>query len=72
MLVDDVTQAQNVLVVIIAGAIVDYLVGTVIGPRSDLSKAQGFVGFSSKLFEVDYTCLEPVAICTPQFLLHSA
>lgn len=40
-------KAQNFLVVTIFIAIVDYLVGTGIGPTSDEARAKGFVGFSS-------------------------
>jgi hypothetical protein len=39
-------QAQNVLVVIISGAIVDFIVGTIRGPLSDDQVIKGFSGFS--------------------------
>lgn len=41
-------KAQNVLVVIILAAMVNFLVGTILGPKSDEAIAQGFHGFSSK------------------------
>ena len=48
-------QAQNVLVVIISGAIVDFIVGTIRGPLSDDQVIKGFSGFSciyiDKLFK---------------------
>jgi hypothetical protein len=39
-------QAQNVLIIIIVAAIIDFIVGAIIGPRSVLQEAQGFVGFN--------------------------
>ncbi|CAB3385412.1 Hypothetical predicted protein [Cloeon dipterum] len=43
-------KAQNVLVVIISGAIVDFIVGTLRGPESDEEVAKGFPGLSLDLF----------------------
>ncbi|KAL9698244.1 hypothetical protein quinque_001685 [Culex quinquefasciatus] len=43
-------KAQVVLLIILLVAIVDFLVGTVIGPKSDLDVARGFVGYNSSLF----------------------
>lgn len=39
---------QNFLVAIIIGAILDFLIGTGIGPLGDEQRAKGFTGFSSK------------------------
>ncbi|XP_058790689.1 bumetanide-sensitive sodium-(potassium)-chloride cotransporter [Phymastichus coffea] len=44
------SKAQNFLIAIIVGAIFDFLIGTVIGPRNIEQKASGFNGFSSKVF----------------------
>lgn len=44
-------KAQNVLVVIIVGAIFDFLIGALMGPRSDEDKAKGFNGFSMEVLE---------------------
>lgn len=41
-------KAQIVLLVILLAAIVDFLIGTLIGPKSDLEKAKGFVGYNGK------------------------
>lgn len=41
-------KAQNFLVITIVAAIIDYVVGTILGPTSNEEIAQGFVGFSSK------------------------
>ncbi|PNF24775.1 Bumetanide-sensitive sodium-(potassium)-chloride cotransporter [Cryptotermes secundus] len=40
------SKAQNVLTIIIVAAIIDFIVGAIIGPRSVLQLAQGFVGFN--------------------------
>lgn len=40
------SKAQNILIIIIVAAIVDFIVGAIIGPRSVLQQAQGFVGFN--------------------------
>lgn len=45
------SKAQNVLVIIIIGAIVDFLVGAFIGPRTDTQLAQGFIGFNLTVLE---------------------
>ncbi|KAK6631514.1 hypothetical protein RUM44_006041 [Polyplax serrata] len=44
------SKAQNFLVVIIIVAMVDFVVGAIIGPVSDEEKAMGFAGLSGKLF----------------------
>lgn len=44
------SKAQNFLIAVIVGAIVDFIVGTIIGPNSDKQIAEGFTGFSSEVF----------------------
>ncbi|XP_073989263.1 sodium potassium chloride cotransporter [Rhodnius prolixus] len=44
------SKAQNFLVVIILAAILNFLVGAVIGPTSDTARAKGFHGFSQQTF----------------------
>ncbi|GLH13676.1 Uncharacterized protein GBIM_18200 [Gryllus bimaculatus] len=39
------SKAQNFLIAIIMGAIVDFIAGTIVGPNTDDEKAKGFVGF---------------------------
>lgn len=46
---DFVFKAQIVLLIILLLAIADFIIGTIIGPKSDLEKAKGFLGFNSKL-----------------------
>lgn len=41
-------KAQNFLIATILGAMVDFIVGTIIGPKSTEEQAKGFVGFNSK------------------------
>lgn len=41
-------KAQIVLLVILLVAIADFLIGSAIGPKSDLEMAQGFIGYNSK------------------------
>lgn len=41
---------QNFLIAIIVGAMVDFVVGTIMGPKDATEIAQGFVGWSSKFF----------------------
>lgn len=41
-------KAQVVLLIILLIAIADFLLGTVIGPKSDLDVAQGFVGYNGR------------------------
>lgn len=38
-------QAQIVLLVILVVAIFDFVIGCLVGPRSDEVKAKGFIGF---------------------------
>lgn len=40
------SKAQNILIAIILAAIFNFLIGTLIGPRDEISQAQGFVGFN--------------------------
>ena len=40
-------KAQNFLIVIIVAAMFDFMIGTIMGPKSDVEKSKGFVGFSS-------------------------
>ena len=47
-------KAQNVLVFIIMGAMIDFMVGTIMGPSSDQDKAQGFVGFSKETLAANW------------------
>ncbi|CAH0399333.1 unnamed protein product [Chilo suppressalis] len=43
-------KAQIVLLVILLAAIVDFLIGSVVGPKSDVEHAQGFVGYNMSIF----------------------
>lgn len=42
-------KAQNILIVIIVGAILDFLIGAVIGPSSPEDISKGFAGFSMEV-----------------------
>ncbi|XP_011501774.1 PREDICTED: bumetanide-sensitive sodium-(potassium)-chloride cotransporter [Ceratosolen solmsi marchali] len=44
------SKAQNFLIAIIVGAIFDFLIGALIGPRTVEQEASGFAGFSGKVF----------------------
>ncbi|KAL7038044.1 hypothetical protein ACKWTF_009435 [Chironomus riparius] len=44
-------KAQNVLVVIIVGAIFDFMIGALMGPRSSVDVAKGFNGFSMEVLK---------------------
>lgn len=46
-------KAQNFLIVAIVIAIFNFLIGVVVGPSSDASVAQGFMGFSSAVFQAN-------------------
>ncbi|XP_065156250.1 bumetanide-sensitive sodium-(potassium)-chloride cotransporter [Atheta coriaria] len=71
------SKAQNFLIAIIVGAIVDFLVGTAMGPGSDEVNAQGFSGFSYETFsnnwapdyrtqnDIDYNFFQVFAIFFP-------
>lgn len=41
-------KAQVVLLIILLVAIGDFILGTIIGPKSDLEMAKGFLGYNSK------------------------
>lgn len=41
-------QAQVVLLIILLAAIADFLIGSVIGPKSDTEYARGFVGYNGE------------------------
>ncbi|XP_055638635.1 bumetanide-sensitive sodium-(potassium)-chloride cotransporter isoform X2 [Toxorhynchites rutilus septentrionalis] len=43
-------KAQVVLLIILLIAILDFIIGTVIGPKSDLDVARGFIGYNASLF----------------------
>ncbi|KAL5275699.1 SLC12A1 family protein [Megaselia abdita] len=43
-------KAQIGLLIILLLAIVDFMIGTLIGPKSDEEKARGFVGYNSTIF----------------------
>lgn len=42
------TKAQNFLIAIIVAAILNFLIGAIVGPSEAAQEAAGFVGFSSK------------------------
>lgn len=44
-------KAQNILVIIIVSAVIDFMVGTVMGPTGSQEIAQGFAGFSTEVFK---------------------
>ncbi|KAK9507421.1 hypothetical protein O3M35_007276 [Rhynocoris fuscipes] len=48
------SKAQNFLVVIIVAAIMNFLVGAIIGPTSDEERAKGFHGFSKETFSENW------------------
>ncbi|KAI8434405.1 hypothetical protein MSG28_012443 [Choristoneura fumiferana] len=48
------SKAQNFLIAIIVAAMVDFVVGTLMGPGSPDVIAQGFVGFSTKTFSDNF------------------
>ncbi|XP_012268643.1 bumetanide-sensitive sodium-(potassium)-chloride cotransporter isoform X2 [Athalia rosae] len=49
------SKAQNFLIAIIVAAIVDFIIGTIIGPNSVEQTAQGFAGFSTTVFSDNWT-----------------
>ncbi|XP_047532187.1 bumetanide-sensitive sodium-(potassium)-chloride cotransporter isoform X1 [Vanessa atalanta] len=57
-------KAQIVLLVILLAAIADFCIGTIIGPKSDLEVAQGFVGYNMTILKrnlgPDYRTFEGV------------
>jgi solute carrier family 12 (sodium/potassium/chloride transporter), member 2 len=46
-------KAQNVLVLIIIGAIVNFMIGTILGPNETKDIAEGFTGFSMEVFQAN-------------------
>ncbi|XP_017780455.1 PREDICTED: bumetanide-sensitive sodium-(potassium)-chloride cotransporter [Nicrophorus vespilloides] len=48
------SKAQNFLIAIILGAIVDFIVGTSMGPQTQKSRAEGFNGFSYETFKNNF------------------
>ncbi|KAL0271481.1 UNVERIFIED_CONTAM: hypothetical protein PYX00_008562 [Menopon gallinae] len=48
------SKAQNVLLVIILAAIIDFIVGACIGPLTDEQRAKGFNGLSGDLFKQNW------------------
>lgn len=46
-------KAQNFLIAAIVGAMVDFIVGTIVGPKSLEEQAKGFTGFNSKFIDID-------------------
>ncbi|XP_060804526.1 bumetanide-sensitive sodium-(potassium)-chloride cotransporter [Amyelois transitella] len=48
------SKAQNFLIAIIVGAMVDFIVGTIMGPKTDEEIARGFVGVSTSVFERNF------------------
>ncbi|XP_018059118.1 PREDICTED: bumetanide-sensitive sodium-(potassium)-chloride cotransporter [Atta colombica] len=47
-------KAQIFLLIILLVAIGDFMIGTFMGPKSDLERAQGFVGYSAELFKENF------------------
>ncbi|KAL0108379.1 hypothetical protein PUN28_015133 [Cardiocondyla obscurior] len=45
------SKAQNFLIAIIIAAILDFLIGTIIGPQNEEQIAKGFIGFSADVFQ---------------------
>nr|CAD7256779.1 unnamed protein product [Timema shepardi] len=48
------SKAQNVLVVIIVGAIIDFIAGACVGPKDDEAKAKGFAGFGTSVLATNW------------------
>ncbi|KAH0954342.1 hypothetical protein HN011_005986 [Eciton burchellii] len=44
------SKAQNFLITVILAAIFDFLIGTIMGPRTEEQRAKGFKGFSAEVF----------------------
>lgn len=42
------SKVQNILIALIVGAMLDFIIGAIVGPFTDLQRAQGFVGFNCK------------------------
>ncbi|XP_074110124.1 sodium potassium chloride cotransporter isoform X1 [Cotesia typhae] len=48
------SKAQNFLIAIIVIAMFDFMIGTIIGPRDEVAKAKGFIGFSTEVFQKNW------------------
>lgn len=48
------SKAQNFLIAIIVAAIFNFIIGSSIGPRDDISQAKGFVGLSGEVFKQNW------------------
>ncbi|KYM96976.1 Bumetanide-sensitive sodium-(potassium)-chloride cotransporter [Cyphomyrmex costatus] len=48
------SKAQIFLLIILLMAIGDFMIGTFVGPKSDLERAQGFVGYNAELFKENF------------------
>ena len=51
-------KAQLGLLVILLVAIADFIIGTLIGPKGDVEKAKGFIGYNCKSLQIIiYPCI---------------
>lgn len=48
------SKAQNFLIAIIVAAIFNFIIGSIIGPKTDLAEAQGFTGLSGEVFKQNW------------------
>ncbi|XP_066994465.2 bumetanide-sensitive sodium-(potassium)-chloride cotransporter isoform X2 [Anabrus simplex] len=48
---DWVTRTQMVLLVVLIASQLDFIIGSIVGPKSDLETARGFVGYNMKTFK---------------------
>uniref|UniRef100_A0A1B6CFU0 Amino acid permease/ SLC12A domain-containing protein n=2 Tax=Clastoptera arizonana TaxID=38151 RepID=A0A1B6CFU0_9HEMI len=48
------SKTQNFLIIIIILAIFDFIIGAIMGPQSDLSRARGFEGLSWSVFSLNF------------------
>ncbi|XP_063227060.1 bumetanide-sensitive sodium-(potassium)-chloride cotransporter [Bacillus rossius redtenbacheri] len=48
------SKAQNFLIVIIVGAIIDFIAGASVGPKSEEAKAKGFTGLKLDVFSLNW------------------
>ncbi|XP_050303386.1 bumetanide-sensitive sodium-(potassium)-chloride cotransporter [Anthonomus grandis grandis] len=48
------SKAQNFLIAIIVAAMADFLVGTIMGPTTELQQAQGFTGFNATVWQQNW------------------
>lgn len=61
-------KAQIVLLIILLLAIADFLLGTIIGPKSDLEKAKGFLGYNSELLFPITFLMTSIRVISTNFL----